>query len=128
MILDNVDDAELIRPILPATNGCVLVTTRYKEVAREIQAKELFELHSLNEDRSLEMFQGLRKLWNTGAYQPPTDDEVRLTKEFLRELDGLPLAIEQMAAYAAFKEKTIHQLHQDFTRSFRRIAGGITKK
>lgn len=74
------------------------------------------------------MFQGLCNPWRTGPNTVSKEDDLPETKAFLRELGGLPLAIEQRAAYAAFREKTISQLHNEFTRSFKRIAGGISTK
>lgn len=128
MVFDNVEAAELVQESLPSTNGCVLVTTRYKEIAREIQAQGLYELPSLDSERSITMFQGLRQIWGAASDDNQDADEPRRVREFLQELDGLPLAIEQMAAYASFTEKSTEELHQEFSRSFRRIAAGVKTK
>ncbi|KAJ4263560.1 hypothetical protein NW762_006379 [Fusarium torreyae] len=98
------------------------------KLAREIQAQGLYELASLDAEHSLAMFQGLRQIWSpVSINNRPADEEIRV-QEFLCELDGLPLAIEQMAAYASFTEKSIEELHQEFSKSFKRIAAGVKKK
>ncbi|KAI0199458.1 P-loop containing nucleoside triphosphate hydrolase protein [Astrocystis sublimbata] len=128
MIFDNVDDAKLVQENLPSSNGCVLITTRYKDIAREIQAQRLFELTPLSSQQSFEMFQGFRQIWGSGVFESDNANDLHATTEFLIELDGLPLAIEQMAAYATFTEKSAGDLHHEFDQSFKRLAPGLKTK
>lgn len=67
-------------------------------------------------------------MWNAGSAHDQTAEETSQTERFLEELDGLSLAIEQMAAYASSTDKSIADIHQEFSRSFRRIVAGSKKK
>ncbi len=133
MIFDNVDDAEIVLRNAPSSNGLILVTTRYKEVARDIQAQCLYELAPLDRKQSLSMYSGLRKMWDSNnvpsaaGNSKRADEDPSQIEAFLAELDGLPLAIEQMAARGSFTDKSTHELHQDFRQSYKRVAAGVNK-
>jgi hypothetical protein len=92
LVLDNVDDFKQIAPLLPPPGaGHVLMTTRLHAagaVARRI------ELDELDPDKGAEFL-----LRRAGRINRPTDDDRTAALEIAQEVGGLPLALDQAAAY-----------------------------
>ncbi|KAK1763950.1 P-loop containing nucleoside triphosphate hydrolase protein [Phialemonium atrogriseum] len=104
IILDSADDLDVfcdakvtasgqaLSTYLPQSqNGSILITTRYKEVAWKLAGdnRSIIEVGAMTQTDALSLLE--KKL---GA-QPATDAAV----ELVAELDGMPLAISQAAAY-----------------------------
>lgn len=113
------DDPELLRKHLPTGNGRVLVTTRYQWLAIRIKGGRICELDPLKEDESFEMFVGLSKRFAPDRDLAPEHDDV---VALLLELGGLPLAIEQLAAYLIYRNMSVSKLRQQYARTFKRIS------
>ena len=91
LILDNVDDWEAVKGWIPATKtGHVLITTRLQFTGRF--ARDL-DLPKMTADEGAEF------LLKCGKVDHPTDLDVAAAKSIAREMDGLPLGLEQAAAY-----------------------------
>ena len=127
MVFDNVDDAAVVEKHAPSANGSILVTTRYKGLVHELRAECMQELNPLEPGKSFDLFSGLRQLWDVSPSAVEQVDESSQIELFLQELDGLPLAIEQMAAYASFNAVSIKELHRTFNRSFKMVARRTSK-
>ena len=91
LILDNVDDWEAVRAWIPATKtGHVLITTRLQFTGRF--ARDL-DLPKMTADEGAEF------LLKCGKVDHPTDLDLSAAKSIAHEMDGLPLGLEQAAAY-----------------------------
>lgn len=105
LILDNVDDMELwsseLKGFLPRRqHGCVVCTTRSREVAVELTISEVIEVSEMGEQTGLNM---LSKLLVRQELLGAKQD----AQELLRQLTFLPLAITQAAAYINKKGVTL---------------------
>lgn len=97
LIFDNVEDIPLVQEFLPTRgNGAVLLTTRLHAVGKHLRKIELDKL-SLEEGEQFLLArmgfageQGLESL-------PPGEREAAV--QLCRSFDGLPLALDQAAAY-----------------------------
>ena len=105
MVIDNVvrGSEGRLRELLPQMNrnGCLLFTTRTKEVAESLATAyrdrvALVALQPLKNDDALKIFSSRVKL---GTSVDP--DTLGKIKETLDRLKGLPLAIEQAASFLA---------------------------
>lgn len=95
LVLDNVDDAETVRPCIPISDaGQVLITTRLDDVAALGVAQPL-QIAPLTAAESRAF---LRRRTRRDAVDAADDAAL---DELVDELDGLPLALEQAAAYIA---------------------------
>jgi tetratricopeptide (TPR) repeat protein/DNA-binding XRE family transcriptional regulator len=97
LILDNVEDITLVSPTIPAESGHVLLTTR-------AQASGAFARHVNLETMSLDegMLFLLRRAKMLGGGTPleqAGDMFQEHARAIVRELDGLPLALDQAGAY-----------------------------
>jgi tetratricopeptide (TPR) repeat protein len=91
LILDNVDDWEAVKAWIPTTKtGHVLITTRLQFTGRF--ARDL-DLPKMTADEGAEF------LSKCGKIGHPTDLDLSAAKSIAREMDGLPLGLEQAAAY-----------------------------
>jgi hypothetical protein len=96
LVIDNVDDAESVRPWLPrdATTGCrTLITSRFADwpAAADIRA---IQLHELDPEPAREFLPTRTARTAEGPERAACDD-------LARKLGYLPLALEQAAAYIA---------------------------
>src|SRR5262249_44964901 len=98
LVLDHVDDQRLIPKYIPNSyEGSVLLTTRRRVEARDITSRKVEALS--REEGALFLLRRLEKL---GLDQPlsAADPELKEKAERLSDLlGGLPLALEQAAAY-----------------------------
>jgi tetratricopeptide (TPR) repeat protein len=112
MVLDNVDDVETFflsrkrqryerNKMLPASlaayipqsrNGSILITSRSKDAAARLAGG----YQNIKEVLVMDVDQGIQLLWNK---LQPTSTEEGASADLVRELDCMPLAISQAAAY-----------------------------
>ena len=91
LILDNADDPEMLKRFLPDTeNGHILITSRAQDF-QDLGILDPVELPKLSLRESTEFL--LRRC------RRPEIEERDAAQELAHELDGLPLALEQAAAY-----------------------------
>lgn len=97
MLLDNADTedaAEAVEDILPRlANGRVIITSRYKRWSASVKPNSL----DLLEPEKAAQF----LLDRTAHRRIQTDNDKNLAAQLAKELDRLPLALEQAAAYIA---------------------------
>ncbi len=96
LILDNVDDLEMIAEFLPAQGvGDVLITTRLQALGSLAYG---IEVEKMGMDEGVTFL-----LRRTRALAPGTSaqqaEQKRLAAQIVKELDGLPLALDQAGAY-----------------------------
>ncbi|KAK1965500.1 kinesin light chain [Colletotrichum sublineola] len=101
LIVHNADDGQTmfrsgdsvgINNLLPANEeGRILFTSRFKKLAFELAGKEVLELEKMSTPEARKFFEQV--MWKEAA-QP-----VKLIEELLAQLEHLPLAISQAAAY-----------------------------
>jgi DNA-binding SARP family transcriptional activator/tetratricopeptide (TPR) repeat protein len=90
IVLDNVDDAALARPLLPGGAGCVvIVTTRSREAAAALNAQSL-SLSDLSPDNSLDM---LVHIVGAARVTAPLSEKAAAA-QIGQLLHHLPLAVE----------------------------------
>lgn len=105
LILDNVDteeSAEAVRKILPQLQGGhVLITSRRRNWPAGIRKQPLDELGP--EEATAYLLQ------RTEGMRTPAKDDSEQASTLARILDGLPLALEQAAAYIAHHQMTFSE-------------------
>ena len=95
MILDNVDTPEAADAVLQALaslfSGRVLITSRLTNWPASVQKQELYKLSREEAARFL--------LHRTDGGREPAADDAARAADLAERVDGLPLALEQAAAY-----------------------------
>ncbi len=109
MILDNADDedaAKAVEDLLPRfANGHVLITSRYKRWSASVKPHPLDLLEPEQATQFL--------LDRTADRRIRTDDDKKIAEKLAKELDRLPLALEQAAAYISHNQCSFADyLHQ----------------
>jgi tetratricopeptide (TPR) repeat protein len=95
LVFDNADDPAMLKPFLPDTEaGHILVTSRAQDF-QDFGIVNPVELEELSVEDATAFL--LKRCGREGAGADERDAAERLA----RELDGLPLALEQAAAYIA---------------------------
>jgi tetratricopeptide (TPR) repeat protein len=90
LVFDNVDDVEVLHEYWPnAGSGCILLTTRDRDAADALAAKQL-RLQGFSDSEGSGLF-----LRHVGSSNPPTETSMSI----ISELGGLPLALCQMGSY-----------------------------
>ncbi len=114
LIIDNVEDLELVKGFLPtARRGSLLFTTRLQTLGTLASSREV-EPMSLEEGMELLLRRsGYVRRDASGQQLSPSDEAIART--LVGAMDGLPLALDQAAAYI---EKTQCSL-SDFLHLFR---------
>jgi tetratricopeptide (TPR) repeat protein len=93
LIFDNADQPELLKSVLPRGHqGKVLLTSRARRFA-SLGIKAPIEVQRLSPEESIAFLKDRAQQSDLDAA------EFTAAKELVRELDGLPLALEQAAAY-----------------------------
>ena len=85
VVLDNAGDAEQVRPLLPATNGCAVLITSRNRLA-ELPGAYKLGLSSLPDDEAMILLAQL-----AGAARLAAEPEA--TADLLRACGGIPLAL-----------------------------------
>ena len=106
LIFDNVEDVDVLSKFLPTRRfGSVLITTRVQTKKRHI---ETLQVEKLTQEQSIHfLFRRAHVLEKTDALESIPETEVRAAKQLCALLDGLPLALEQAAAYIDKNECSI---------------------
>ncbi|MDZ8083014.1 MAG: tetratricopeptide repeat protein, partial [Nostoc sp. DcaGUA01] len=97
LILDNADDITMLREFLPgAHQGYVLLTTRAQAtgIYQRIEIKKL-----LPEDGALLLLRRAKLIAEQAGLDGVSEEERILAETISREMDGLPLALDQAAAF-----------------------------
>ncbi|KAL9088207.1 MAG: hypothetical protein Q9165_006334 [Trypethelium subeluteriae] len=112
LIVDNADDEDLLLGggqrqgllnFLPGNDsGLILFTTRTSKVAQAVVGSDMIQVTKMEMPEAITLFQKVL------VQKPPLRDEV-LTRDLLSELDCLPLAITQAAAYINSNRSSISE-------------------
>ena len=109
VVFDNVDDNDIcnaVKATLPQLkDGKVIITSRLANWAGDIKP---LELEKLSPDASIDYL-----LQKTEGERPSGDNDSEKVKELARKLDGLPVALEQAAAYIIYQAITFEQYIKD---------------
>jgi tetratricopeptide (TPR) repeat protein len=97
LILDNADDLESIYDYLVSSNGHILVTTRASATGPHIDGIELVKMDQ--KEGILLLLQRSKRLPQDRSLEPVTELERGQAAMICSLLDGLPLALDQAAAY-----------------------------
>ncbi|MCX7426882.1 MAG: tetratricopeptide repeat protein, partial [Planctomycetia bacterium] len=118
LVFDNLDDPPLLKPYLPgrASGGHILVTSRVRLDALGIRSA--LSIEKLPEEDATQF---LLDRADRGAAD---DAEQQAARELARELDGLPLALEQAAAYAV----AMHVTYGQYLDSYRSRKLGLLER
>ncbi len=109
LILDNADDPALLMAFVPRTdNGHILITSRARNFQRLGIVKPVRLDELLVEDATAFLLHRCDR-------QDDDSEERRAAEELAHELDGLPLALEQTAAYIVDQNASL----QDYLQSYR---------
>lgn len=98
LIFDNADDLKIVQDFLPTSNsGNVLLTTRDHAV---VAIASTVEINVMEDNEGILLL--LRRaliLKPTDSLDNSSDADRRCAKEIVREMNGLPLALDQVGAY-----------------------------
>lgn len=98
LILDNVENLEMVYDFLPTVdNGHILLTTRIQAVGSVVNAIEVEKMRE--EDGILLLLRRAKLLPSNVPLERAPEIDRRKAEEIVREVDGLPLAIDQAGAY-----------------------------
>jgi len=99
LILDNVEDlAGVVRPFLPASGtGHVLITTRLQATGAIAQNLELEKMEL--EEGALFLLRRAKLIAPDAPLDAASEDHKKPARELTEEVAGLPLALDQAAAY-----------------------------
>jgi tetratricopeptide (TPR) repeat protein len=110
LILDNVDDLALIYDYLSSGNGHILITTRSSATGPHIKGTELDKMS--RDEGILFLLRRSKHIAEDNIFEPINALE-RDAVEALYELaDGLPLALDQAAAYVEENHCTFSDYHR----------------
>ncbi|BAS78654.1 Os02g0476400 [Oryza sativa Japonica Group] len=128
LVLDDVlsiEEWSLIQPHLPnETNTKIIVTTREASIAEHcsVTYKNIYKLEGLKEDAALALFKN--KVFVDSSNTDLDLDMSTQAKLIIKECDGHPLAITNIAGFLARKQKTASEwkkLNDDFSSGHKRI-------
>ena len=120
LILDNADDPALLKPFLPdAEHGHILITSR----AQDFQDLGIIDPVGLEE---LSVDDATAFLLHRCGRQDAEAAERAAATDLARELDGLPLALEQAAAYIVESESDLSTLSRKLSHPWPETRRGTT--
>ena len=119
LILDNADDPAMLTPFLPdAEHGHILITSRAQDF-QDLGIIDPVELDELSVDDATAF------LLHRCGRQEAEAEERDAASELARELDGLPLALEQAAAYIVDETRATFQRYlESYRTSWPELARG----
>ena len=98
LILDNADDLELAADFMPlASSGHILLTTRAQSTGAIANSLEVEKM--AQPEGALLLLRRAKKLAAGAPLERATASDRSLAEAVVRELDGLPLALDQAGAY-----------------------------
>lgn len=139
LIYDNVEEIDAVPHCLASNVGHTILTTRYRDMAlRCADPKKVIELRFLKDKDAENLFLEMRSKYRQDKIESTNekhdvgkhgekksgkttsdagnDDEKAATVELLGELQGLPLGIEQMAAYIEADGITVREFLETYHR------------
>ncbi|MBN1973432.1 MAG: tetratricopeptide repeat protein [Sedimentisphaerales bacterium] len=124
IVFDNVDDFDMcnaIKQILPSLkNGRIIITSRLSNWTGNIKP---LHLDRLSIESSTDYL-----LQKTKDKRPACGNDNEKVKELAEKLDGLPVALEQAAAYISYNTLTFEQYLKDFEEVELEVLGFDAKK
>jgi tetratricopeptide (TPR) repeat protein/DNA-binding XRE family transcriptional regulator len=97
LIFDNVDDLQVVKEFLPERgNGAILITTRLHAVGNHMRK---IELDKLSLEESMQFLLGRSSAGESQEQPTLPEAERQAAEQLCLLLDGLPLALDQAAAY-----------------------------
>ena len=98
LILDNADDLVMARAFIPAgKNGHVILTTRARAVGAIARLVEIQEMRT--QEGALFLLRRAKLITENAQLDAAAEADQAKAKEITTQLDGLPLALDQAAAY-----------------------------
>jgi tetratricopeptide (TPR) repeat protein len=98
LIVDNADDLTVAREFLPSSaQGHVLLTTRAAATGQIAQAVELKKMS--HHDGALFLLRRAKRIADQGEWENATEADQKVALEISKEMDGLPLALDQAGAF-----------------------------
>ena len=122
LILDNADDLTLVSRFIPSgDHGHILLTTR--RAITNLIARS-FTIEKMDEDEGVVFL--LRRAGklvssNPVAFAQVSEEEYHVASEIVNEMDGLPLALDQAAAYIADASCSV----TDYLEAYKRRGAGL---
>jgi tetratricopeptide (TPR) repeat protein len=132
LILDNVDTPEAANAVYKllkeVRGGQVLITSRLADWSGAVRGQSLSALTreaavSFILDRTAP-----NECGTAGRRSPSPEDDAECANRLAEHLDGLPLALEQAAAYIATKRRTLREYLDEFERNLKRTARWYDKE
>ncbi|HEU5384258.1 MAG TPA: FxSxx-COOH system tetratricopeptide repeat protein [Ktedonobacteraceae bacterium] len=98
LVVDNIEELELITDIIPALHtGHILLTTRVQATGN---IAHRIDINTMNlEEGSLLLLRRAKAIPADACLENASAEELAATRELVRAMDGLPLAIDQAASY-----------------------------
>ena len=98
LIIDNLEEQELVHPLLPATrSGSLLLTTRLQALGTIAHPLEMVLM--TGEEGAQLLLRRARRILPEEKLDTASAHEITLAMSIVKVLDGLPLAIDQAGAY-----------------------------
>lgn len=115
LILDNADEIDLVREFIPSVgNSCILITTVVSSTGAVAERVPIEDM--LTDEGALLLLRRMNRISRTGHLQDASEEERKYARLISAELGGLPLALDQAAA---FVEETYYSL-RDYLQLYRR--------
>lgn len=109
LVFDNADNASLVAPCVPLEiRGQILLTSRVRAFQALQHRVEEVEIEKLEPEHAANFLKE-----RTGN-RASSGEEIKALRALVRELDGLPLALEQAAAYMAAKKAPFSDYLADY--------------
>jgi tetratricopeptide (TPR) repeat protein len=110
LILDNVDDLALIYDYLSSGNGHILITTRSSATGPHIKGTELDKMS--RDEGILFLLRRSKRIAEDNIFEPINSLERDAVEAIYELADGLPLALDQAAAYVEENQCTFSDYHR----------------
>ncbi len=122
LILDNVEELQVVQEFLPTRgNGAVLLTTRLYDVGTAIRK---LDLDTLTREEGVQFLQARLAAVAEPEQHPFTEAERQASEELWTLLGGLPLALDQAAA---FVQETSYSL-TEYLALFQQAEGALLRR
>ena len=97
LVLDNVDDLDLASPFIPSGNGHCLITTQLPRIGGLGETLELNRLEA--SEGILFLLRRAGRIPRTAGLEAVENTDWALASKLVEALEGVPLALDQAAAY-----------------------------
>ncbi|GKT54974.1 hypothetical protein ColTof4_08167 [Colletotrichum tofieldiae] len=119
LVFDNNDNVDVSRYLPAGDNGSILFTSRHKNSSPSLDADQTFAVEVMNEEDALALLLRASKRHKRSF----EDSDERFSKEIVRELGYLPLAIDQAGSYVDIQECSFGTYLVDFRNRRSEILG-----